>query len=911
MRYVFGFLVLFSFLLANPNQITAQSDPVKWSFSLTHDGGEDFTLEGKANIKDGWYTYSQFTEEGGPVPTNLGFEGDKGHYKVVGKAKECCKPIEGMSDIFGVNVIKFKKSFTLTQKLKISDPSKPIEGYIESMACDASSCLPPTFHEFKITPSSVMTGGASASTDEPKADEIPAVEEPKSEPVETTTQEEDKTKSKGLTFDVNPSDTRTQTDIKPADKPKQEDKPIAKESDDSEEEEISESNYPVMWTVEAKQVKDKTFDLVYTGKIRKGWKTYSAFTPDDGGPLPTILFFDGDEDSYTLEGKIKETGNITKAYSKLFDAEVVKVEPGKPYTITQRVTFKDISKPVTVGVEFQVCDKEKCLPPKPVDFKLDLSKGNASSSVADDGRDADGSMNANTNLTGDAAFGKGTPIEYNFDRQFIDNSCSAGGELAVKEKSYWLIFALGFGGGLLALLTPCVFPMIPLTVSFFTKGSENRAKGIRNALLYGGSIILIYTIIGSLITGLLGADALNVMSTNMWFNLLFFAIFLIFAFSFFGFYDITLPSSWSNKTDRLSNKGGLIGIFFMAFTLSIVSFSCTGPIIGTLLVEAATGAGDATILGRIPVKPIVGMLGFSIALALPFTLFALFPSWLNSLPKSGGWLNSVKVVLGFLEVALAFKFLSVADLTQRWGFLKYELFIGIWIAVFLGLAAYLFGLIKFPHDSPLKKLSIPRFALGLFSVGFAGYLATTFMYNEKLNSFSPLAAMSGLAPPVGYSWTYPSKCPNNFSCYKNFFEGVEYANENKLPILLDFTGHGCENCRRMEENVWSKEPVWSTINDNFVLVSLYVDERTDLTEFYTSVRDQKMRNVGNMWSDFQIVHFNKISQPYYVLVSYDGTILNKPRAYKPASVESFKDFLDCGLTTFEELESKKAIGEVR
>lgn len=908
MRYVFGLLVACVTFFALPDYSFAQQDPVKWAFSLDHEGDDNFVLTAKASIKDGWYTYSQFTEEGGPVPTNLGFEGEQGHYEAVGKAAECCSPIEGMSDIFGVNVVKFKKSFTITQKLKISDPNKSIEGFVESMACDASSCLPPTFHEFKITPSSVMTSGATTPSTA-LADAKPAAEiESKPQTVTSAAiAESEKEQQPGLTFTTKEQDTEPEKEEKPEVAEHRPEKPAAQDAPD--EEEISDSNYPVMWAVDAKKVEGKTYDLVYTGTIRDGWYTYSPYTSDNG-PVPTIIYIDEDADSYEFVGKIKEKGKIKKGYSKLFETDVIKFLPGEPVVLTQRVKFTDVSKPISAGIEFMVCDKEKCLPPKPVDFQLDLSKGNASAAMTDEGRSDDGSVNVNTNLVGGAAIGAGTPIEYNFDRQFIDNSCTAG-ELEVKEKSNWLIFVLGFGGGLLALLTPCVFPMIPLTVSFFTKGSENRAKGIRNAILYGLSIIGIYTFLGSLITGLLGADALNVMSTNLWFNLAFFAIFLVFAFSFFGFYDLTLPSSWSNKTDRIANKGGLIGIFFMAFTLSIVSFSCTGPIIGTLLVETATGAGDEVLFGRIPIKPIIGMLGFSIALALPFTLFALFPSWLNSLPKSGGWLNSVKVVLGFLEVALAFKFLSVADMTQRWGFLKYELFLGIWIAVFIGLAAYLFGLIKFPHDSPLKKLSIPRFGLGVVAAGFAVYLATGFMYNDKLNSYSPLAALSGLAPPVGYSWMYPTKCPNNFNCYKNFFEGVEYAAEKKLPILLDFTGHGCENCRRMEENVWSKEPVWSTINDNYVLVSLYVDERTDLTEFYTSVREKKMRNVGNMWSDFQIVHFNKISQPYYVLVSYDGTILNKPRAYKPASVESFKDFLDCGLTTFEELEDKKAIGEVR
>ncbi|MEL7020321.1 MAG: cytochrome c biogenesis protein CcdA, partial [Bacteroidota bacterium] len=492
-----------------------------------------------------------------------------------------------------------------------------------------------------------------------------------------------------------------------------------------------------------------------------------------------------------------------------------------------------------------------------------------------------------------------------FDKTDINSDCNDLGEEEDEEAGLWLIFLLGFGGGLLALLTPCVFPMIPLTVGFFTKSSVDKASGLRNALLYGASIIVIYVTLGLLITGIFGADALNLLSTNFWFNLFFGILFIVFAFSFFGFFEITLPSSWANKSDQMADKGGLIGIFFMAFTLSLVSFSCTGPIIGTLLVETATGGGP-TILGRIPVGPLMGMLGFSVALALPFALFAMFPSWLNSLPRSGSWMDIVKVTLGFVELALAIKFFSIADLTENTKWMPYELFVGIWVLCALGLAAYYLGWLKMPHSYPGEQISNFRKVLGVLTLGLGVYLASGFMVDQQAGTFATPNLLSGLAPPAGHSYIYPNKCPLNINCFKDYDEGLSYAKEVGKPVLLDFTGHGCVNCRRMEDQVWGQDGVYELISDEYVLVSLYVDDRKKLDEPYISDFDgKKKRTIGNKWADFQAKHFDKNSQPYYVLISEEGKVLNKPRAYTPDKQE-YQSFLECGLERYRAI---KQLGE--
>ncbi|MEK7225444.1 MAG: cytochrome c biogenesis protein CcdA, partial [Bacteroidota bacterium] len=461
------------------------------------------------------------------------------------------------------------------------------------------------------------------------------------------------------------------------------------------------------------------------------------------------------------------------------------------------------------------------------------------------------------------------------------------------------------------LLTPCVFPMIPLTVSFFTKQSENKAKGISNAIIYGVSIIFIYVILGYGITAIFGADAMNALSTNVWFNIAFFLLLMVFAISFLGAFEITLPSSWINATDKVSDKGGIIGIFFMAFTLSLVSFSCTGPIIGTLLVEAAVNGG---VIG-----PITGMFGFSLALALPFGLFAAFPGWMNSMPKSGGWLNSVKVTLGFLELALALKFLSNADLVVQAGLLKRELFLAIWIAIFGALTLYLFGLFRLSNDSEVKSLSVTRTFFALLSFVFTIYLIPGLWG-------APLHIISGFPPPMFYSEAPngvggstpvivsgngnnrevagdPDHCPHNLNCFHNYEEGLSYAKKMNKPVMLDFTGWACVNCRKMEEQVWSDPRVLQRLRENVVLISLYVDEKTLLPEaeqieVKVGKKMKKLKTIGNKWSYLQTSRYETNAQPYYVLIDLNEQKLSKASKYDP-DIEKFIQWLDEGKAEFE------------
>ena len=650
---------------------------------------------------------------------------------------------------------------------------------------------------------------------------------------------------------------------------------------------------PAKWFMEVVDNQQEGKELKLTAKIDKGWHLYATDIPD-GGPIPTSVLLNDKDGNIEWLGELKAEGNKISKFDEVFEMDLSWYED--KVVFSRRFIPKANQDFVSGEVEFMLCDDERCLAPELLFFstkidqkgQLPLSEKSPDVAKVDNGS-------------------KGEQTEA-FDWAHGSADC-AGNSNNTEKKGNWMIFLLGFGGGLLALLTPCVFPMIPLTVSFFTKGGKDRKKGLMNAAIYGVSIVAIYVALGTIITGLLGPSALNAMSTNAFFNLLFFVVFIVFAISFFGFFEITLPASWINKSDQAADKGGFIGIFFMAFTLSLVSFSCTGPIIGTLLVEAATGGG-ASILGRIPVRPLLGMLGFSLALAIPFTLFAAFPSWLNSLPKSGGWLDYVKKVLGFLELALAFKFLSIPDMTYNWGILKYELFLVLWILIFLGLALYSFGILKFPKDGPIKKLGIGRIGVGIASLLFSVYMTT------GLINYKPLSLLSGLAPPTHYNYFNnnedikendgPSKegCPADLYCFKDYYKAKKYAAEIDKPLLIDFTGFGCVNCRKMEENVWTEEEV-NQVMQEYVLVSLYVDDKKALPEEEQYVsnatgKEKKIKSIGNKWSDFQASHFKTNSQPYYVLVDPKADrILNKPEGYLPDK-SAFKEFLNCGLDNFEE-----------
>lgn len=682
---------------------------------------------------------------------------------------------------------------------------------------------------------------------------------------------------------------------------------------------------PVKWNFDIESLGNNEYKITYKAKIDKGWNVYSQYTSDDG-PVPTEIVYE-EKDGIELIGKAKESGAKKEGMDPLFDVNVIKFLSDKPFVIEQKIRVKDRSKPISGYVTYMACDNEKCLPPTDAEFSFKIPS-NADTAVeetqkSDDATDAieitqDATSQDSILIT---AIDGGSKIGPKINNGKIDQKIESlfstykkplsncGGTTEKKEGLLWT-FLFGILGGFIALLTPCVFPMLPITVSFFTK--DTKRKGWANGLIYGASIIVIYVLIGLLITIFVGPEALNRLSTNWIANTLFFLIFIAFAISFFGYYEITLPSSWSTKSDSMADKGGLIGIFFMAFTLALVSFSCTGPIIGTAIVQAAT---KGEFLG-----PFLVMFGFSFGLALPFGLFAAFPAWLNSLPKSGSWMNSVKVVLGFLELALAFKFLSIADMTNGWGVLRYELFMAIWVIIFIAMALYLFGFIKFPHDSPIKKLSKTRLTLASLVVLLVIYLLSGFRVNEKTGDYNALVLMSGLAPPAHYNFfikpgeidanikeKYPSysKCANNINCFKDYFEGMAYAREVNKPVMLDFTGYGCVNCRKTEEHIWVDDRIRAILNDSIVLISLYVDDDTKLDEVYISEHsNKKVRNVGNKWADFQIVNFEQNSQPLYVMTTNNQQVITKPRPFVEG-IDSYLNFLKCSMEKNRILSSKE------
>ena len=702
---------------------------------------------------------------------------------------------------------------------------------------------------------------------------------------------------------------------------------------------------PVKWKFNIEKINESEYKLIYTANIEKGWTVYSQYTSDEG-PVPTSINYDT-KDGIQLIGKPSESGTKKEGHDQYFDVQVTKFLSDKPFVIEQKIKVLDPSKPISGYVNFMACDHEKCLPPSDVDFTFQIPTKSTASSTATTTptTTTDKAHPAGTAVTTTAVTAGSTgtnevattePITNTSDSTAVVSSdyspvtakitgnqinqqittllstykeplSDCGGQAPEKSGYFWT-FIFGFIGGLLALLTPCVFPMLPITISFFTK--DTKRKGWVNGLIYAASIIIIYVVIGLLITIIAGPEALNRLSTNWIANTLFFIIFVAFAFSFFGFYEITLPSSWSTKSDKMADRGGLLGIFFMAFTLALVSFSCTGPIIGTALVEASS---KGEYLG-----PFLVMLGFSSALALPFGLFAAFPAWLNSLPKSGSWMNSVKVVLGFLELALALKFLSTADLTNGWGFLRYELFMGLWVLVFAGMALYLFGFIKFPHDSPLKKLSPLRIGFGTLAVAAVLYLLSGFKVNPITHEYNALPLMSGLAPPSSYTYflekpsvdptikaKYPSysKCANNINCFKDYFEGMSYAKEVGKPVMLDFTGYGCVNCRKTEEHIWVDERVRKLLNDSLVLISLYVDDDTPVSPVYNSeITGQKLRNIGKKWADFQIVNFEQNSQPLYVVTTNEQKVITSPRPFIEG-IDGYIEFLECSLKSNRQLNS--------
>ncbi|MDC1472407.1 thioredoxin family protein [Flavobacteriaceae bacterium] len=654
---------------------------------------------------------------------------------------------------------------------------------------------------------------------------------------------------------------------------------------------------PVKWEFGSQKISETEYDLIFLAKMDHHWALYSQFV-EEGGPLPTIFSFESSADFDLIEAVTEADTNKVTQHDPVFDMVVSKYYDTAIFK--QRIKVKSSEFSIIGNIDFMTCDDTKCTykPDNPFTFKYAAETGIAI---------VGGTQISDLELTENADQLLYGMMPDSFSKTTMEcstQSSSLSQDIKSSNNSLWTILGLGFLGGLLALLTPCVFPMIPLTVSFFTKKDRNTNEkgGVFKAILYGVFIVLVYVAL-SIPFHLLDSvnpDILNEISTNVWLNSIFFVIFVFFAFSFFGYYELTLPSTWTNSTSRGEGFGGILGVFFMALTLSIVSFSCTGPILGSLLAGSLSADGGAWQLTA-------GMGGFGIALGLPFALFALFPNMLKALPKSGGWLNTTKVVLGFLELALAFKFLSNADLVKHWGVLKIEVFLGIWILVFAGLTLYIFGKLKFPHDSPVKKLSFFRVSSGFLVLAFVLYLGSGFRVNTQTHTFMPLTLLSGLAPPVGYSFLYPNDCPNNFDCFKDLKQGVAYAQKVNKPILLDFTGYACVNCRKMEEHIWPKPAIKSYFENDYVLISLYVDDKQELPE------DQKLtvkrlgggarvlENYGHKWAHFQTQFFQSNSQPYYVLVSPDGkTVLNAPIGYTPDEDE-YKAFLECGLEGFNAL----------
>jgi len=605
---------------------------------------------------------------------------------------------------------------------------------------------------------------------------------------------------------------------------------------------------PVKWSFKQTKLGAGEYELQFSATIEKGWHLYSTTIPE-GGPIATAFHF-SDSTGFVINGKTSTSKAPIVVFDKTFNMNLEYF--GNEVIFKKLVNVKDNSlKTISGYVEYMSCNDETCTPPTEEEFTFQLEGTSGEEKVA-----------ASTDVDGTA------------------------------QRSLLIFLLISFVAGLAAILTPCVFPMIPMTVSFFMHSNESKRKARLNAIIYGLSIIAIYTIIGTLVAVLFGPDAANWISTHWLPNILFFVVFIIFAFSFFGFYEIVLPHWLVNKADKGADRGGIAGSFFMALTLVLVSFSCTGPIVGAILVESAGGH---------IIKPIVGMFGFSLAFALPFTLFAIFPQWLSNLPKSGGWLNTVKVVLGFVELALGLKFLSVADQTYHWGILNREVYIAIWIVVFLLMGIYLMGFIRFKYDSKVKRLSVPRIVLAVVTFLFVAYMVPGLFG-------APLKAISGYLPPMIVK-ADPSSIkegceepkyadrlhmPLGLNGYFDYDQALACARAQKKPLFIDFTGHGCVNCREMEANVWSDPRVLERLKNNFVILALYVDDKTSLSEkdWVTSKYDGKVKKtIGKKYADFQITRFGVNAQPYYVILDNNEKMLVKPKA-RDLNPDNFVKFLD-------------------
>lgn len=633
---------------------------------------------------------------------------------------------------------------------------------------------------------------------------------------------------------------------------------------------------PVQWAGSVEKKSDTEYILNYEATIEEGWYIYAQKSP---AGIPFNFEF-LQKDAGVSREKFAQESETKTAFDEIFEEDVIKYVGQNP-VLSMPITLTDKSITIVKSViNYQVC-KEVCIPQ---DFYIAHNLKTGKAKVFTDYNEFE-------------KYGA-TPAQK--DKGDSDDDYEE--DESTRDKGLWTVFFLSFLGGLAALFTPCVFPMIPMTVSYFTKQSKSRAAGIRNAIIYGISIIIIYVVIGLTVTAIFGATAIVEVSTSVTFNLVFFVLLVVFAISFFGAFEIMLPQKWANKIDRKADRGGYLGIFFMALALAIVSFSCTGPIVGVALVQSITEGG---------ITPIISMLGFSSAIALPFALFAMFPGWLNSLPKSGGWLNTVKVVLGFLELGLALKFLSNADLVVDGNYLPREVFLVLLIAIMIGLALYLFGKIKLAHDTEVKHISVGRLLLGILTTAFILYLIPGVWG-------APLKLISGFPPPMNYSESpygiggqntlsnsseeFPDNAeigPHGLLSFVDYEAGMAYARQGNKPVLLDFTGKACVNCRRMEELVWSKPEVLNLLKNDVVLISLYGDSQEELPkeEQGVSASGRRIKTVGNKWSNFQIERYNIVAAPYYVMLDHDETLLNKPVGYTP-NAKKYEKWLEKAIITF-------------
>ena len=649
---------------------------------------------------------------------------------------------------------------------------------------------------------------------------------------------------------------------------------------------------PVKFKTELKTISDTEAQIVCTGNIDAGWHVYSTDLPS-GGPISATFNVEKIQGA-ELMGKLTPQGKEIENFDKVFEMKLRYFE--NTATFVQKFKITDASYQIEGYLEYGACNDENCLPPTEVPFSFS-GKGNAATATVATSETKAETVNqpaAENSVAETTAIDSATTVALSDNETSVQDywtpvikELNSYGETTSQQDRSWIyIFFAGFIGGLLALFTPCVWPIIPMTVSFFLKRSKDKKKGIRDAWTYGASIVVIYVALGLAITLIFGASALNALSTNAVFNILFCLMLIIFAASFFGAFELTLPSKWSNAVDsKAEQTSGLLSIFLMAFTLSLVSFSCTGPIIGFLLVEVST-------TGSV-IAPAIGMLGFAIALALPFTLFAMFPSWLKSMPKSGGWMNVIKVTLGFLELAFALKFLSVADLAYGWRILDRETFLALWIVIFGLLGFYLLGKIKFPHDDDDNTTSVPRFFMALISLAFAVYMVPGLWG-------APLKAVSAFAPPMT---TQDFNLYNNevHAKFDDYDAGMEYAKRNGKPVMLDFTGYGCVNCRKMEAAVWTDPKVSKLMTDDYVLITLYVDNKEPLPEHIKVMENGKertLRTVGDKWSYLQRSKFGANAQPFYVLIDNEGKPLNKSYSYDE-DIDKYVDFLQTGLDNYK------------